>query len=172
MTRRVCSAALAGLLLIAAACTGDAPSPAPDAGASPTAASPSADPTETALPSGEPTETASPSGEPTESAPPSDPTDADEQALLDLARAEGTVSVIVEAALEGEAERGSDEHGRLVAEALDALEAELDPEHTTVTTRFERYPRLTLTVDEEGLRALFVSPRVTHVWENRSIPLE
>ena len=105
---------------------------------------------------------------------PTDPTgtDPERQALLDIARAEDTVSVIVEVPLDGDAERGSDRHARLVAEAQDALEAELDPEHARVTTRFDDDARLTLTVDETGLRALFASPHVRNIWENRTVPLD
>lgn len=100
------------------------------------------------------------------------PEDPERQALLDIARAEDTVSVIVEVPLDGDAERGSDRHARLVAEAQDALEAELDPEHARVTTRFDDDARLTLTVDETGLRALFASPHVRNIWENRTVPLD
>lgn len=165
----IAAIAVAALLALAGCTGGDGPPSGernmPTAVGSESAEPPEAGPTD-------PDPTSDPMTDPTETAPAPDPTDPDEQALLDLVRAEGTVSVIVEAALDGQAERGSDAHGRLIAEALDALEAELDPAHTTVTTRFERYPRLTLTVDEDGLRALFASSRVTQVWENRSIPLE
>lgn len=161
----IAAIAVAALLALAGCTGGDGP-PSGERNTPTAVGSESAEPTEAGPTDPDPTT------DPTETAPTPDPTDPDEQALLDLVRAEGTVSVIAEAALDGDAERGSDEHERLVAEALDALEAELDPEHATVTTRFERYPRLTLTVDEEGLRALFASPRVTQVWENRSIPLE
>lgn len=165
MHHRTIPAMAAAALLALAGCTGgDRPSgePSTQSPSAPTAVG--SEPAES-VPASDPART-TPVPEPIE------PTDPDEQALLDLVRAEGTVSVIVEAALDGEAERGSDEHERLVAEARDALEAELDPEHTTVTTRFGRYARLTLTVDEEGLRALFTSPRVAHVWENEVVPLE
>ena len=168
----IAAIAVAALLVLVGCTGGDGP-PSGERNTPTAVGSESPEPTE-AGPT-DPDPTTEPTTDPTETAPapdPEDPTDPDEQALLDLVRAEGTVSVIVEAALDGEAERGSDEHERLVAEALDVLEAELDPEHTTVTTRFELDPRLTLTVDEGGLRALFASPRVTHVWENESFPLE
>lgn len=178
MTRRIFSAVVAGLLLVAAACTGDEPSPAPDDSASMSAVSPSADPTEPTPPSPEPTQTSAEptptSAEPTEPSPdPSaTPSDREEQALLDHVRDEGELSVIVEVALEGTAAPNSTEERRLIERAQDDLVAELDPAHVSVQTRFERTAQLTLTVDEEGLLALFASPRVTRIWENESIPLE
>jgi hypothetical protein len=177
VTRRIFSAVVAGLLLVAAACTGDEPSPAPDDSASMSAVSPSADPTEPTPPS-EPTQTSAEptptSAEPTEPSPdPSaTPSDREEQALLDHVRDEGELSVIVEVALEGTAAPNSTEERQLIERAQDDLVAELDPAHVSVQTRFERTAQLTLTVDEEGLLALFASPRVTRVWENESIPLE
>jgi hypothetical protein len=182
------SAALAGQLLLLAACTdGGPPSASPSATGSSTP--PSAGPTEPTPPSAEPTPPSAeptppsdgpakptpPSAEPTEpspSAPPPPPADPEEQALLDQVRADGTLSVIVEVALARTAAPNSAERRRLIAEAQDDLIAELDPAHVSVQTRFESTAQLTLTVDEEGLRALFASSAVTHVWENESIPLE
>lgn len=149
MTSRIFSAALAGQLLLLAACTdGGPPSPAPFVEGSPTASAPGADPP------------ATPSVDP------------EEQALLDRARDEGTLSVIVRVGLAGTAALNSAEKQALVAEAQDDLVAELDPAHVSVQTRFKNSAQLTLTVDEEGLSALFASPRVTRVWENESIPLQ
>lgn len=167
MTRRIFSAALAGLLLLAAACTGDESSPASDASASPTAK-----PTAPAEPS--PSADTAPSDEPTQSTPdPSaTPSGPEDQALLDRVRDEGTLSVIVEVALNGTAALNSPEERRLINQAQDDLIAELDPAHAEVTTRFRYNPQLALTVDEEGLRALFASSRVVNVSENESIPLD
>ncbi|WP_454851859.1 hypothetical protein [Promicromonospora soli] len=188
MTRRILSAALAGLLVLPAACTdGGSPSASPSATGSstptsagptepsPTSAeptSPSAEPTPTSDDPGEPAPPSAEPNEPSPSATPPPPTDPEEQALLDQVPADGTLSVIVEVALARTAAPNSAERRRLIAEAQDDLIAGLDPAHVSVQTRFENTAQLTLTVDEEGLRALFASSAVTHVWENESIPLE
>ncbi|MEU4361812.1 hypothetical protein [Promicromonospora sp. NPDC023987] len=158
MPSRIVAAVVAGQLLLLAGCTGGPSSPSPSAEGS-TPASPSAEGTPTPTP-------ASPEPSATASRTP------DEQELLDQVRADGTTSVIVEVSLDGAAELNTAERQRLVAEAQDDLIAELDPAHVSVQTRFRNTAQLTLTVDEDGLVALFDSSRVTRVWENESIPLE
>jgi hypothetical protein len=162
VTSRIFSAVLAGQMLLLTGCTGGPSSASPSVEGLPTPTS--ANPTESTPPSADPTEPG-----PDPSATPSDP---EEQVLLDRVREEGTLSVIIEVALAGTAALNSHEKRRLVAEAQDDLIAELDPAHMSVQTRFRNTAQLTLTVDEEGLRALFASPRVTRVRENESIPLE
>lgn len=171
MTRRsafrtsgfLASAVLAGQLTLVGCTEGGAPSPAPSGEGSPTSSS--AGPTQSGPPSGETEEPGpEPSGGPS--------LDAEEQVLLDRVPADGTLSVIVQVALAETVEPNTAEERRLVAEAQDDLIAELDPAHVSVQTRFENTAQLTLTVDEEGLRALFASPRVTRVWENEAIPLD
>lgn len=164
MTSRIFSAVLAGQMLLLTGCTGGGPS----------LASPSVEglPTPT---SANPTESTPPSADRTEPGPDSSVTpsaDPDEQALLDRVRAEGTLSVIVEVNLDGTARLNTAQRRQLVAEAQDGLIAELDPAHASVTTRFKHNPQLTLTVDEDGLLALFASSRVARVWANESIPLD
>lgn len=166
VTRRIFSAVLAGQLLVLAACSGGGAPPGSSASASARVPAPSG---------GAETAPRQPTAGSTAAGPVPSPTGAtspDEQALLELVRAEGTASVIVEVALDGAAEPGSPEDRRLITEAQDDLIAELDPAHVSVQTRFERYAQLTLTTDEEGLLALLASPRVTMVWENESIPLD
>jgi hypothetical protein len=163
------SAVLMGQVVLLAGCTDGGPPPA----------SPSAESSRSV--EGSPT-----SGGPSERSPTPPPTppevspdpsvtqalDSDQQGLLDRARAEGALSVIVEVGLDGTASPNSSERRQLVAEAQDDLIAELDPAHVSVQTRFRNTAQLTLTVDEDGLLALFGSPRVTHVWANESIPLD
>jgi len=169
------SAVLVGQLVLLAGCTdGGPPSASPSAEGSPSAES-SPTPTSDGPTEGSPTPNRTPTPTPTEPSP--DPSvtqalDSDQQALLDRARAEGTLSVIVEVDLDGTAAPNSAERRQLVAEAQDDLIAELDPAHVSVQTRFRNTAQLTLTVDEDGLLALFGSPRVTHVWANESIPLD
>jgi hypothetical protein len=165
VTSRIFSGLLVGLLLLTAACTGDGQSPAPDDRASPSAVSPSGDPTEPAPPSDEPTE---PGPDPSAT----QALGSDEQDLMDRVRDEGTLSVIVEVDLEGTAAANSAEQRQLITEAQDDLITELDPAHVSVQTRFRNTAQLTLTVDEDGLLALYDSPRVTRVWPNESIPLD
>lgn len=146
--------ALAALLL--GGCTGGEPSDgAPTPGATDPAPSATASPTASPTASADPSDTADPPATP---AP-------DEQELLDQVREDGTLSVIVELAV-ADADAGPAERSRLIEAAQDDLVDELDPEHAQVTTRFQRNPQMTLTVDEDGLRALYASSRVTHVWEN------
>lgn len=150
VTSRVLTAVLAGHMLLLTACgtSASGPESPPRVNESPTPAAVT----------------------PTKSTPTS--TGPTEQVLLNRVRAEGTLSVIVEVALDGTAAPNSSEKQRLIAEAQDDLIAELDTAHVKVTTRFKYTAQLTLTVDEDGMRELFATPRVTRVWENRSIPLE
>jgi type IV secretory pathway VirB10-like protein len=190
--RRILSVVLVGQLVLLAACTDGGPPPAAPStegspmatatatrsSAGPTEPTPTSDDPEAPTPTSDDPEAPTPtSAEPTEPSPdppatPSPSADPEEQVLLDRAREEGELSVIVEVAVEGTAAASSAEKRRLVAEAQDDLIAELDPAHVSVQTRFETTAQLTLTVDEEGLLALFDSSRVTSVWENESIPLE
>jgi hypothetical protein len=157
--RRIFSAVLAGLLPLTAACTGDVPSPAPDAPTSPSAAaSQSADPPSSADPTLETT--------------PAPDLEPEEDALLDQVRADGEISVIVEVVLDGSPGSDTREERRLIAEAQDDLIAELDPAHATVTRRYDTFSQLALRVDDDGLLGLFRSSRVSNIWVNESHPLE
>jgi hypothetical protein len=93
-----------------------------------------------------------------------------DDALIDAARAEGTVSVIVtldipyrpEAELAGPAEVAAQRAA--IAAAQDELAASVPS--ASVTTRMTLFPQLVMSVDEDGLRQLAVSPLVFAIDEN------
>lgn len=93
-----------------------------------------------------------------------------DDALIEQAREQGTVSVIVtldipyrpEAELAGPAE--VEAQRTAIAAAQDELAASVP--NATVTTRMTLFPQIVLTVDEEALRQLATSPLVRSVDEN------
>jgi hypothetical protein len=151
---RLCACLAVGLAVLCASCTGDNPPDDPTGSLS--------TPSTSASPS-EPSAGRSPSSK--------------EQALLGKVRAEGRLSVIVELKLPqtppGDTDRENTEREKkAIAEAQDQLLAQLEPLDVEVQTRFERFPLLTLTVDEAVMRHLQESPLVVRVHENESHRLQ
>jgi hypothetical protein len=143
---RVCVAAgLVALSAAGAGCTGGTP---PD---DPTAPPSSAETRVTT--SASPTTTGNPSpGE-------------DEQALLDKARADGQVKVLVRLKLPRTPARGAARE-QAIADAQDQLQAELEPLGVQIDRRFERIPLVALSANEAALRQLFESNLVDSVDED------
>lgn len=97
---------------------------------------------------------------------------AKEQALLDKVRAEGQLSVIVTLKVPKTPAGDTERDKKAIAEAQDRLLVQVEPLGVEVQTRFERFPLLTLRVDEADMRHLLESPLVEHVNENESHRLQ
>lgn len=96
----------------------------------------------------------------------------EEQALLDKARVESELSVIVTLKLPKPPPGDTERKKGAIAEAQDRLLGQLEPLRVQVETRFELFPMLTLMVDEADMRYLLESPLVDRVNENESHRLE
>lgn len=141
---RLSACLAAGLAVLCAGCTGSSP---PD---DPTGPPTSQSTTATATPTPSPTSTA-------------DPAD-DEQALLDKAKTDGQVKVLVRLKLPPGTAKAAREQA--IADAQDQLQAELQPLGVKVEQRFKHSPLVALSANEATLRQLFESDLVDGVEEN------